>query len=247
MPFLFLSPSTQEFNPYVNFGNEEYWMNALTDAMEPYLRATAINTGRNDPSLTVGGSIRLSNAENYDFHLALHSNASPESLAGQQRGIDIYRFPDQPEALRMAELLQENLRFIYPLPERVRILTTTSLAELRDTRAPAVLAELGYHDNLEDALWIQENLQTIAQALCLSVAEYFGLPLLLPKPERLGRTTVSTVLNLRNGPGTDFAVIGKIPANAQVRILNVFQGWYAVDYNGLLGYASGSYISISPT
>ena len=29
MPFLFLSPSTQEFNPYITEGNEEYWMNLL--------------------------------------------------------------------------------------------------------------------------------------------------------------------------------------------------------------------------
>ena len=28
MPFLFLSPSTQYFNPYVTTGDERYWMNA---------------------------------------------------------------------------------------------------------------------------------------------------------------------------------------------------------------------------
>ena len=39
MPFLFLSPSTQDFNPYVTTGNEQYWMNQLADRMEPYLFA----------------------------------------------------------------------------------------------------------------------------------------------------------------------------------------------------------------
>ena len=29
MPFLFLSPSTQYFNPYITTGDERYWMNAL--------------------------------------------------------------------------------------------------------------------------------------------------------------------------------------------------------------------------
>ena len=29
MPFLFLSPSTQDFNPYVTTGNEQYWMNRI--------------------------------------------------------------------------------------------------------------------------------------------------------------------------------------------------------------------------
>ena len=34
MPFLFLSPSTQYFNPYVTTGDERYWMNQLADRME---------------------------------------------------------------------------------------------------------------------------------------------------------------------------------------------------------------------
>ena len=39
MPFLFLSPSTQYFNPYITTGDERYWMNALADEMTPYLHA----------------------------------------------------------------------------------------------------------------------------------------------------------------------------------------------------------------
>ena len=93
MPFLFLSPSTQAFNPYVNEGNEQLWMNALADEMEPLLRASGINVTRNDPNGSVGASIRLSNAGNYDFHLALHSNAAPPALAGRLLGVDLYYYP----------------------------------------------------------------------------------------------------------------------------------------------------------
>ena len=36
MPRIYLSPSTQEFNPYVSGdGNEEQYMNLIADAMEP--------------------------------------------------------------------------------------------------------------------------------------------------------------------------------------------------------------------
>ena len=43
MPSLFLSPSVQEFNPYVNgLGTEEFYMNLVADAMEPYLIASGI-------------------------------------------------------------------------------------------------------------------------------------------------------------------------------------------------------------
>ena len=49
MPFLFLSPSTQYFNPYITTGDERYWMNALADEMMPYLHASGITVTRNDP------------------------------------------------------------------------------------------------------------------------------------------------------------------------------------------------------
>ena len=115
-------------------------MNRLADAMTPYLETSGINVSRNDPAGTVGNSIRMSNAGNYDFHLALHSNASPPATSGQQAGIDLYYYPSSAPALRMANILADNLRPIYPQPEKVRTLATTSLVEVRATRAPAVLA-----------------------------------------------------------------------------------------------------------
>src|SRR5699024_9119152 len=69
MPYLFLSPSTQEFNPYVTTQNEEYWMNLLADRMEPYLLASGIGFTRNDPDQNAAAAIRQSNAGTYDFHL----------------------------------------------------------------------------------------------------------------------------------------------------------------------------------
>ena len=57
MPTIYLSPSTQEFNPYVNGGNEEYYMNLIADAMEPYLVASGIQFVRNTPDMTAASSI----------------------------------------------------------------------------------------------------------------------------------------------------------------------------------------------
>lgn len=41
MPIIYLSPSTQEWNYYVNGGTEEEYMNLLADKMVPYLDAPA--------------------------------------------------------------------------------------------------------------------------------------------------------------------------------------------------------------
>ena len=35
MPDVYLSPSTQDYNPYIIGGSEKYYMNLLADAMEP--------------------------------------------------------------------------------------------------------------------------------------------------------------------------------------------------------------------
>ena len=245
MPLLFLSPSTQDFNPYVTTGNEQYWMNQLADRMEPYLFASGLNVTRNDPNGSAAQSIRASNAGTYDFHLALHSNASPEALAGRQRGVDIYYFPASEEGLRMANILVDNLKPIYPLPERVRALPTVLIGEVRRTKAPSVLAELGYHDNVEDADWLTGNLEEIAAALSEGVTEYFGLPFLTPSEPRTGIVTLSSgTLNLRSLPTTDAAVLAQLPNGATVTILGQFDEWYTVEYDGLHGFASSRYITV---
>ena len=40
---------------------------------------------------------------------------------------------------------------------------TTTLVEVTKTNAPAVLMEIGYHDNPQDADWIRSNIDAIAK------------------------------------------------------------------------------------
>ncbi|NLD19844.1 MAG: N-acetylmuramoyl-L-alanine amidase [Clostridiales bacterium] len=182
MPSLFLSPSVQDFNPYTNgLGSEEYNMNLIADAMEPYLVASGITFTRNNPDDTLSQAIALSNAGNYDFHLALHSNAAPPSLAGQIQGPDVYYYATSTEGKRAADIFADNLKVIYPDPALVNTVPNTTLGELRLVRAPSNLIELAYHDNLEDALWIVNNTDNIARNLVLSLTEYFGIPFVLPE------------------------------------------------------------------
>lgn len=245
MPLLFLSPSTQEYNPYVTSGNEEYWMNLLADRMEPYLLASGIGFSRNDPSGSAAASIRQSNAGNYDFHLALHSNAAPPGFEGTYRGIDVYYYPSSADGLRMANILVDNLKPVYPLPDKVRALPTVSIGEVRMTNAPAVLAELGYHDNVEDALWIENNLDAIARALVLGVTEYFGVPFVEPGPVRQGVVNIqSGNLNIRNLPTTASRILAKAPNGAPLTIFGESGSWYTVQYGDTVGFANTAYVTV---
>ena len=172
MPNLFLSPSVQEYNPYINgLGSEEYYMNLVADAMEPYLISCGISFTRNDPDDTLQQAIALSNAGNYDFHLA---------LPGQLQGCDIYYYATSTQGARAAKIFAENLKVIYPDPAKVRTVANTTLGELRLVKAPSNLIELAYHDNTEDAFWIIDNIQLIARTLVLALTEYFGIPFVEP-------------------------------------------------------------------
>lgn len=181
MPRVYLSPSLQEYNLYVNGGTEEEITNLIADAMEPYLLASGIEFTRNRPEMSLGEAIAASNEGNYDLHFAIHSNAAPESLAGKLQGVDAYYFYNSPYGREMADIVTENMKQVYPDGEKVQSVATATLRELRRTNAPAVLVEVGYHDNIEDAQWIKENIDQIAQALAKSIANYFGVPFRQPQ------------------------------------------------------------------
>lgn len=245
MPTVFLSPSTQEWNPYDGGGNEELYMNLLADRMEPYLRASGIRFVRNDPDRNAAGAIADSNAANYDVHLALHSNAAPENLAGKLRGIDVYYSPYSTASERLAVTISNNLKSVYPMPALSRALPTTTLGEVNRTRAVAVLAEIGYHDNPEDAEWIRNNLRAIAENLTESLCDYFGLPFVSPVAVVRGYVvTEGANLNLRNYPGINGGIIASIPNGAELTIYGNVNHWYVVSYNGMTGYVYGEYVVI---
>lgn len=240
MPIIYLSPSTQEFNPYAGGGNEEQYMNLIADAMEPYLVSSGIRFVRNSPDMTAASSIAESNMGNYDLHFAIHSNASS---TGNARGVEAYYYPSSTQGKRFAEILVKNLQLIYPLPNATRIVPTTSLGEVRRTKAPSVLLEVAYHDNPLDAEWIRNNVEAIAQNLVLSLTEYFGIPFNYPQPIYV--TTVATRgsnLNVRYTPSVTSAIVGSIPNGSEVTVFATLPDWSLVGYNQTVGYVRNSFL-----
>lgn len=246
MPIIYISPSTQEYNLYVTgSGSEEYWMNRLADAMVPYLNSCGIRYSRNTPDMTAASSVRQANQGWYDLYLALHSNASGPGSEGKNRGIIAFYYPGSSEGQRAAQIFVNNLRNIYPLPDKVVTRTTTSLVEVRGPRFPAVLLEIGYHDNTADAVWIQDNVQNIAENLSRSLAEYFALPFIYPMTPRTGTVvTERDALNVRAYPAMSGQVVGSVPHEAQLTVYGQTDGWYSMGYGNLAGYVRSEYVRL---
>ena len=245
MPSIYLSPSTQEFNSYVTGGSEEYYMNLLADALEPYLIANGISFTRNDRNTNAATAIRESNMGNYDLHLALHSNASPSESYGKNRGIDVYYYPGSSKGERAAEIFADNFEDIYPLPDLVTERTTTRLGEVRQPKAPSAFLEIGYHDNIDDANWITRNIPEIARNIAKSLTEYFNIPFKEPELTQKGVVTLSSgPLNLRQSPSITSPILRSIPNGTVLSVRNGYNGWYQTSYDGTTGFVNASFISI---
>ena len=53
-------------------------------------------------------------------------------------------------------------------------------------------------------------------------------------------------VNMREGPGTNFRIIGCLPEGEYVTVTDRSNGnWYAVEYNGVVGFMSGSFLDVA--
>lgn len=169
---IYLSPSAQENNVGVgDFGTEEYRMNRITDILEAILINEGYIVYRNNPEDSLTQIVEESNEIGPDIHVAIHSNAAN----GLARGPEIYTNMMGTPGDRLAHYIYNQILEIYPNPELGRgVKYTDSLYEIVQTNAPAVLLEIAFHDNIEDAEFIMQNETQIAEAIARGINQFFG-------------------------------------------------------------------------
>ena len=185
----------------------------------------------------LAAAVAQANRGRYDLYVALHSNAAPPAFEGQLRGPDVYYYPTSVQGRRAAQIIANGLREIYPDPDLVHTRTSTQLIEVRGPSAPAVLIEIAYHDNEQDANWIADNIDEIAENLVASIADFLGVSFYAPSPLGSGIvTTRSGRLNVRSAPSTSSAVIGSLDNGSRVEITQVLDNWYGIRWQDGTGY-----------
>lgn len=176
---VYLSPSVQDWNVgYGTYGTEEFRMNLIADVVQYDLQRHGLSVARNSPEMTLTQIVEESNAYEPRIHVAIHSNAS-ENHEGRGPSVYVQRFGLKSE--RLANDIFDQLAAISPAPgygvkEGVAEFGGRSYYELRRTAAPAVLIEVGFHDNPADAQFIIDNIVEIGIAISKGILEFFGIP-----------------------------------------------------------------------
>lgn len=187
-PKVFISPSTQQANLYAAQGtNEEIQMNLVADIICPRLTQHGVEWMRNNRHETFREAVIASNAYKPDLHVALHSNAGGTTARGLT--IFCYKPVDHPAgtpAPRTGQQLAENLyKYLEPLtPTEDRGIKdgSSSLSEVGDTTAPAVLIEYDFHDKVDGAQWIYDHKDDLAEATVRGIVDQLGIPYLPVSP-----------------------------------------------------------------
>lgn len=183
MPRVYLSPSLQNYNLFINGGSEEEYVNLITDAMEPYLFASGIEFTRNEPEMPLSQVIVDVNTGDYDVFFSIHTTTAPPFLTGKLQGAKVLYYSKNPYGNELARAVVKNIKSLYPVPKKVKVLPSATQKELMQTTPPAVVVALGYNDNIDDAQWIKDNVRYLGRELSRSLAEYFGISFVEPEED----------------------------------------------------------------
>lgn len=179
MSKIFISPSSQEANLYVTGGNEEVVMKLIADSLCAELTRHGVEWQRNNRTGIYADHVGQSNLYKPDIHLAVHSNAMGGTSSGKARGTEVFCYDPadlSSVGTQLAQKIYARLSALTPTADRGIKSGKDTMSEIRNTNAPAVLVEIAFHDNPEDAAWIMSHIQDISHTLLLSVLEQFNVP-----------------------------------------------------------------------
>jgi N-acetylmuramoyl-L-alanine amidase len=176
MPSIYISPSSQPANKYaVGNTNEQEQCRKIAVALKKALERCVFKAyaGMDGTMYTRADA---SNKLNVDLHLPIHTNAFDGKVAGLR--IMVYNKGDQAEMI--AKAIMKHLAPITP-GESDGISAQPQLYEIKATKAICVYIEVGFHDNPEEAQWIINNTESIAEAIARGLCEYYGVAYVSPK------------------------------------------------------------------
>jgi len=169
---VYLSPSTQDKSFGIgNFGVEEFRMNQIADVVEKILLLDGeYAVFRNVEGMSKEEIIADSNGVKPNIHVAIHSNY------GNKPGCECYvKVGDETSNGFGKEVYKEVLALQYDKSIDNGLVYDKNVIEINKVNSPAILIEVGCHDNENDAKWIIENIENIGRAIARGIVRGFSL------------------------------------------------------------------------
>lgn len=133
---------------------------------------------RNRPDEILGSSnaeslaqrVRAANAFGADYFISIHTNASQYPSA---KGSEAIVYNSQSPAIPLAESILQGLQTATGFPNR-GVYSRPTLYVLRRTNMPAVLVEIGFITNAEEAALMENDPGQFAAGIYNGIRNYFG-------------------------------------------------------------------------
>lgn len=253
---IYLSPSNQFSNTYATGNtNEMAQCDKIANATATALKRCGFEVKVGKSGDNMQNRCNESDSFNADIHMPIHTNAYNGQVTGGTR-----IFCLNSNGRNACQAILNELGKISP-GTADSISYQTGLYEINVPKALTVYVECEFHDTKTGSDWIRNNITNIGEAICKGLCSYFGIKY---KSASTGsgnsssgssgtssafksyivRITPSDGVNIRNGAGTDYSIVGAIPQGGAYTIveektgkgaakwgkLKSGAGWIALDY-----------------
>lgn len=259
---IYLSPSSQPNNIYAGLDtNEQEVCRSIARDLSVDLIRCGFEVKCGDHG-TMYDRVKESNNWKADLHIPIHTNA----FNGKVSGTRLMAYNLTGLGYKVCEAIMEPLDAITPGTSS-NITAQPKLYEIYSVVAPTAYVEVDFHDVPAVAKWLASNTQSIAEALCKGVCNYYGVdfipdgseqePSPTPKPEPV--KSIYGLPTVRSGSSGDVAKIvqGALISHgyscgssgidgvfgvASVSALKEYQAAVGITADGIVGPATWGYI-----
>lgn len=241
MKKIYVSPSNQTRNTYAA-GNttEAVQCCKIATALVVALKRCGFDAKTNVNNISMSEKVKESNNFGADLHMPIHTNA----FNGKVKGTRMFVSSLSSSAYKVCQEIAKTLNPITP-GESDAIREYPELYEIRNTKAPCAYLEVAFHDNVEEAKWIINNIANIAEAICKGLCNYYGVkyvavgeniipdPIPTPTP-----TPAKQLYRVRKTWADSKSQIGAYSSldNAKVACDKAGSGYYVFDESGKAVY-----------
>lgn len=174
---IYISPSNQPFNLYAAGGTNEceqmYLLAGIVkEKLSGYSDLEVYITPKTDQSGYLTARTDEANSMGADIYLAFHSNAANKSAVGTEA----YYNPDNPSSISLTKMIYDCVDAVTPTMGRgIKDGVKAGLVELKRPSMPACLVEVEFHDVVNQANWIINNKNVLADSIVNGILKYFGM------------------------------------------------------------------------